>query len=68
MKTLKDYLKECIGGVFATPVNTIGMGNPAAPDASGIGSGDILMPLEKDSKIPLKPIKKKKNKKIKKYI
>ena len=65
MKTLKDYLKECISGVFATPANTIGIGNPVAPDASGIGSGDILVPLEKDPKIPLKPIKKDKKKKKK---
>ena len=40
MKNLKDYIKE----EFATPANTIGMGNIAAPpmDNSEVGSGDII--------------------------
>ena len=40
MKTLKTYLEE----LFATPGNTIGMGNVQAPtmDNSQTGSGDIV--------------------------
>lgn len=43
MKSLKSWLKE----EFATPMNTIGMGNPTAPtiDNSTVGSGDILQPI-----------------------
>ena len=39
MKNLKDWLKE----EFATPGNTVGMGNVAAPsmDNVQVGSGDI---------------------------
>lgn len=40
MKSLKEYIEE---ELFATPMNTIGMGNPSAPsmDNSQVGSGDI---------------------------
>ena len=42
MKDLKTYLED----LFATPMNTIGMGNPSAPnmDNSQVGSGDVLCP------------------------
>lgn len=38
MKNFKDYLKEC----NATPMNTIGMGNPSMPTDDAPGSGDAL--------------------------
>ena len=40
MKDLKTYLED----LFATPMNTTGMGNPSAPsmDNSQVGSGDVL--------------------------
>ena len=41
MKSLKTYLED----LFATPINTIGMGNPTPPDGTNNGSGDILQPL-----------------------
>lgn len=39
MKNLKTYLED----LFATPMNTIGMGNPSSPsmDNSQVGSGDV---------------------------
>ena len=39
MKDLKTYLED----LFATPMNTVGMGNPSAPNMynSQVGSGDI---------------------------
>lgn len=45
MKSLKEYIEE---ELFATPMNTIGMGNPSAPsmDNSQVGSGDIPMCLD----------------------
>lgn len=47
MKNLKEYIKEEIGltSTFATPANTIGMGNPSAPTDTQPGSGDIPQPL-----------------------
>lgn len=44
MKSLKEYIEE---ELFATPMNTIGMGNPSAPsmDNSQVGSGDIPQPM-----------------------
>ena len=47
MKNLKEYIKEEIGlsSTFATPANTIGMGNPSAPTDTQTGSGDIPQPL-----------------------
>jgi len=44
MKSLKKYLEE---DLFATPLNTIGIGNVAAPspDNTQMGSGDVLMPM-----------------------
>lgn len=42
MKTLKQYIKE---EIFATPANTMGMGNPSAPTDTQPGSGDIPQPL-----------------------
>lgn len=43
MKDLKTYLED----LFATPMNTIGMGNPSAPsmDNSQVGSVDIPQPM-----------------------
>lgn len=43
MKHLKQYLEE----LFATPANTIGMGNPSMPSEPDVqgGSGDIPQPL-----------------------
>ena len=43
MKDLKTYLEE---DLFATSMNTTGMGNPSAPsmDNSQVGSGDVLCP------------------------
>ena len=43
MKDLKTYLED----LFATPMNTVGMGNPSAPnmDNSQVGSGDIPQPM-----------------------
>ena len=43
MKSLKVYLEE----LFATPMNTIGIGNPSAPsmDNSQVGSGDMIQPM-----------------------
>lgn len=53
---MKD-IKECIDSSFATPMNTIGMGNVSDT------SGDALCLIPKDKKL-----KKKKMKPIKKYI
>lgn len=43
MKDLKTYLED----LFATPMNTIGMGNPSTPsmDNSQVSSGDIPQPM-----------------------
>lgn len=43
MKDLKTYLED----LFATSMNTVGMGNPSAPsiDNSQVGSGDIPQPM-----------------------
>jgi hypothetical protein len=38
MKSLIKYLEE----LFATPANTMGMGNPSAPTDTQPGSGDTL--------------------------
>lgn len=57
MKSLKDYLKE---ELFATPLNTIGMGGITAPEGDTPGSGDI----------PAGPVAipvKKKRKKFRRY-
>ena len=36
---------------FATPANTVGMGNSTAPGENGeVGSGDVLTPIEKPKK------------------
>lgn len=47
MKSLKEYIEE---ELFATQMNTIGMGNPSAPsmDNSQVGSGDVLCPTHID--------------------
>jgi hypothetical protein len=58
MKTLKDYLREC---EMATPMNTAGIGNIACPDASEVGSGDLIGIADKDIKKKKKKLKKKKN-------
>ena len=47
MKDLKEFIKEEIGlgSVYATPANTIGMGNPSAHTDTQPGSGEIPQPL-----------------------
>lgn len=52
MKHLKDILKE--EGVFATPANTMGMGNPMPPTDGCCGS-EPLAPIKKKTK--KKPVK-----------
>ena len=42
MKDLKQFIKE---EIFATPANTMGMGNLSAPTDTQPGSGDIPQPL-----------------------
>ena len=42
MKSLVNYIKE---EIFATPANTIGMGNPSAPTDTQVGSGEVPQPL-----------------------
>ncbi len=37
MRSLLDFFEE-----FATPANTMGMGNPVAPIGDAIGSGDVI--------------------------
>ena len=57
MKSLTEYLRE---ELFATPLNTIGMGGIAAPEGDTPGSGDI----------PTGPVTipvKKKRKKFRRY-
>lgn len=47
MKNLKDFIKEeMIGGSYATPSNTIGMGNMSMPTDTQLGSGDIPQCLD----------------------
>lgn len=61
MKALRLYLEE----LFATPANTIGMGNPSMPSEPDVqgGSGDIPIGINlKTNKI----YKKRKKLKIKK--
>lgn len=38
MKDLKEFIKE---EIFATPANTMGMGNMTLPTDTQLGSGDI---------------------------
>ena len=42
MKNILDYLRE---ELFATSNNTLGLGNPMAPDGTRVGSGDVLCPM-----------------------
>ena len=42
MKSLVQFIKE---DIFATPANTIGMGNPSAPTDTQVGSGEVPQPL-----------------------
>lgn len=50
--------------IFATPANTVGMGNPIAPGETGeTGSGDIFM-ADKQKDKP----KKRKMKSLKDYL
>lgn len=59
MKSLKKYIEECN---LATPMNTIGMGNPQCPNGDCVGTEPIV--VGKPHK--LKKINKKKtNEKIK---
>ena len=59
MRNLRDYIEE---DLFATPGNTICMGNPSAPsiDNSQVGSGDIPKPMYIDIKTDKLYKKKKK--------
>lgn len=57
MKTLKQYIQD---DLFATPLNTIGIGNPMAPTSFEPGSGDILQPLCIDIKTGKKYKRRKK--------
>lgn len=57
MKSLVDYLKECVGTAPATPANTMGMGSCTAPTDTTYGSGDIPNAQAK----PYRKYKKKKN-------
>ena len=43
MKSLKTYLED----LYATPMNTVGIGNVQAPsiDNTQVGSGDIPQPI-----------------------
>lgn len=43
MKNLKVFIEE---DLFATPQNTIGMGNPTMPTETEPGSGDIPQCLD----------------------
>lgn len=57
MKNLSEYLKE---DLFATPANTIGVGNPVMCDVDIEGSGDIpVVKPKKKSKKKLKDTLKK---------
>lgn len=40
MISLVQYLREC-GENCATPGNTLGAGNPVAPEGAVVGSGDV---------------------------
>lgn len=57
MKDFKTYLED----LYATPANTMGMGNIAMPTDSTVGSGDIPLSL------PVYIKKLKKRKKFKRY-
>lgn len=59
MKNLSEYLKE---DLFATPANTIGVGNPVICDVDIEGSGDVLVTN------PKKKSKKKLKDRLKKSI
>lgn len=49
MKSFKSYIEE---DLFATPMNTIGMGDMAMPASTNdIGSGDIPQPMILTNKI-----------------
>ena len=59
MRSLLDFFEE-----FATPANTMGMGNPVAPIGDAIGSGDVVSgkPSSMPSSIPSSKIEKAKRK------
>lgn len=57
MKALKQYIQD---DLFATPLNTIGMGNSMPPDELHVGSGDIIQPLCIDIKTGKKYKRRKK--------
>lgn len=59
MRSLLDFFEE-----FATPTNTMGMGNPVAPIGDAIGSGDVVsgMSSSMPSSIPSSKIEKAKRK------
>lgn len=64
MERKPHSIKEC----FATPLNTMGMGNPTLPTDTTPGSGDLLSISNKPKKNKFKSLKsyiKRKNKKVK---
>ena len=66
MKQLKTYLEE----LFATPMNTTGIGDVCCSDVdnSALGSGDLVATISSPIKLTLKDkISQKKKKKFKRY-
>ena len=62
MKSLVNFIKE---DIFATPANTMGMGNMTLPTDTQPGSGDIPQPLCIDIKTGKLYKRKKKFKRYK---
>lgn len=62
MKSLKKYIEECN---FATPMNTVGMGNPQCPTDTNVGSEPIIGPITIDKTKKLKKIINKNKKEVK---
>lgn len=55
MRSLLDFFEE-----FATPANTMGVGEPVAPIGDAIGSGDVVSGIS--SSMPSSKIEKAKRK------
>lgn len=70
MKHFVTYIIDCLGAIpagvdYANPMNTIGMGNPALPTETTVGSGDLLTIDNKKRKFNrIKKYIKRKNKKV----